>query len=140
MIIKQYTLCKHLKPLFRYRKIKFYLNTNVRQHSYKVKYSISTVLKKTIKSYTTNDSPVSLDFSKVLDCVNRSILLNELIERNMPSKLVKSIQEVYVNYNNYNSKSWYLRNGFRQGSIISQYLFNKIICKISKQPNCNLVL
>ena len=81
-----------------------------------------------IKSHTINNSPVYisiLDFRKASICVNHFILFDKLIERNIPSKLVKLIQnwninqEVFVNCKNCNSKSWYLRNGVRHGVVLS---------------------
>ena len=80
-----------------------------------------------------NETPVFacfVDMSKAFDKVNFSILLNKLEKLGLPGYYVKIIeflyknQEVRVKYKNSYSDSWMLKNGVRQGAILSPFFFN----------------
>ena len=96
-------------------------------------------LKETILSYTKKGSHVFacfLDLSKAFDRVNYSKLINKLISNKVPLYLVKTIfnlhkeQEVRVSFNGIKSSKWFIRNGVRQGGILSPLLFNMYINEI----------
>ena len=99
----------------------------------------TAILKENIEHYTSNGSNVHatfLDLSKAFDKVNHSVLLCKLIDCNIPSDIVGVFafmfdnQFVNVCFNNEYSCMWKLRNGVRQGGILSTTLFNLYINEI----------
>ena len=128
-------------------RIKVHLVTNDRQHGFKTSHSTSTaclVLKETVSYYINNNSPVYatfFDFSKAFDCVDHVLLCNKLRKCGVPKLMVNFIYKWYKNQNlsvkfkSETSKSWKLKNGVRQGGILSPYFFtvyiNDILEKLS---------
>ena len=89
-------------------------------------------VQETISHYLRNDSEVFcclLDFSKAFDKVNFNELFKKLMERNMPAVILRLVLFVYVNqscfirWNSVMSDSFSVRNGVRQGAILSPSLF-----------------
>ena len=70
-----------------------------------------------------------LDFSKAFDKINFKKLFLKLIERKIPSILLRLLlfiyikQSCYVKWNSRKSKSFAIQNGVRQGAILSPCLF-----------------
>jgi hypothetical protein len=71
-----------------------------------------------------------LDLSKAFDKVNHYILIDKLGCSRVSPVIVNIISEMYkkqyvhINFNGYVGESWLLKNGVRQGGIISPLLFN----------------
>ena len=91
------------------------------------------MLKETVFSYILNGSKVYsafLDFSKAFDKVNFNVLFKRMIDLNFPVQYVKFIhnwyikQYVRVTFDGAMSGPWKIRNGVRQGGILSPFLFN----------------
>lgn len=112
------------------------LKLNSRQFGFRKTMSCNmanSVLRETIRSYTTNGSNVHaafLDLSKAFDKVNHSILPLKLLEAGVSKLIVNLIIDMcnnqYVNviFEEIKSASWKIGNGVRQGGIISPLLFN----------------
>ena len=90
------------------------------------------VLKETIEHYRHNNSNVFLRFldaSKAFDRVAYCKLVRLLIDKKMPAVIVRFLLAMYVSHltsvswNNCHSKRFSVRNGVRQGAIISPVLF-----------------
>jgi hypothetical protein len=90
------------------------------------------ILKETIEHYRHNNSNVfcvMLDASKAFDRVAYCKLVRLLIDKKMPAVIVRFLLAMYlshltsVNWNNCHSQSFHVRNGVRQGAILSPVLF-----------------
>ena len=74
-----------------------------------------------------------LDLSKAYDRVNHALLFMKLVERHIPTFIVKFLrnwyreQDLYVKWNSSKSTSFKTSNGVRQGSVLSPALFNVYI-------------
>ena len=70
--------------------------------------------------------------------MNHFKLFNKLIDRCVPKKYVNLIknwygnQNVFVKFNNKFSEQWKIKNGVRQGGVLSPYLFNVYIDDLIK--------
>jgi len=71
-----------------------------------------------------------IDFKKAYDSVRREVLYNILIESGIPMKLVRQIKmclnETYsrVWVGKHLSDMFHIRNGLKQGDVLSPFLFN----------------
>ncbi|XP_065643004.1 uncharacterized protein LOC136074597 [Hydra vulgaris] len=92
------------------------------------------VISETIKHYNNNNSPIylcSLDAEKAFDSCNWDILFDKLyFDKNLPLQIVNTISSLYnkssatVSYLGFKSVLFALKQGVRQGSILSPYLYN----------------
>ena len=89
-------------------------------------------VQETIAHYIRNGSEVFsclLDFSKAFDKVNFKKLFLKMIEKKVPYILLRLLlfiyihQSCYVNWNSKKSSSFAIKNGVRQGAILSPCLF-----------------
>ena len=111
-----------------------------------------TLIKETILYYNKNGSNVhgaSIDLSKAFDKINIRILIDKLKLTNVPLPIIRIISymlhNTYVNvrYGNLIGNEFLVRNGVRQGGILSSTLFNiyldSCISKISSMDiGCQL--
>ena len=151
-IIKDYSVCKttsdnyrpimnssNILKVFEYALLPS-LNHSLRLNSHQFGFRTETstinavsVLKETIHYYTSRNSSVHcafVDLSKAFDRVDIKILISKLVKTDLPKSIVKIIEYMYLNSNvrlKFNGKTggiWRVRNGVRQGGIMSPYLFN----------------
>ena len=89
-------------------------------------------VQETISSYLRKGSEVYcclLDFSKAFDKVNFDKLFQKLLERSFPAVFLRLILYIYINqscfirWNSAESSSFLVKNGVRQGAILSPSLF-----------------
>ena len=105
------------------------------QFGFKAGHSTSlgcSVLKQVINYYRTNGSYVFacfLDLSKAFDSVNHRTMFQQLTALKFPANLVKLLVYWYVNqqmnvrWKNIVTDCFRVKNGTRQGSVLSPYLF-----------------
>ena len=92
------------------------------------------IISETIKYYNSNNSPVylcSLDAEKAFDSCNWDVLFEKLYyDKKIPHNIVTVISSLYksgnanVSYIGCNSNKFFLKQGVRQGSILSPHLYN----------------
>jgi hypothetical protein len=123
-------------------RIKDFFIFNDRQHGFRENYSTSTAiftLKETIHSYLDKKSTVYasfLDIAGAFDKVNHGILMNKLISLKIPNVFINIISFMYENqyacvkYKNSLSNSWNIKNGVRQGGVLSPFFFSCYIDEI----------
>jgi len=96
----------------------------------------TNILKQTVDYYTTRGSHVFVcfvDFNKAFDNVSHCKLFSKLLDDNVNCVIVRlldfwySNQECRVRWHNVVSVSFMIRNGTRQGSVLSPYLFSRYI-------------
>ena len=101
-------------------------------------------LKQVTEYYVQHDSAMYicfLDASKAFDKINHWLLFRKLIDRHVPSIIVRILmvwyvrQNFYVRWSNSTSSSFTVTNGVRQGGILSPYLFNLYIDDLSVKLN-----
>ena len=111
-----------------------------------------SLLKETLLSYKNEGSVVhsaSIDLSKAFDKINFNILIDKLKAQNVPKTIVRIVSFmlnntfVNVSYNELIGNEFLVRNGVRQGGILSTLLFNlyidECIEKVSKlKVGCEL--
>ncbi len=126
-------------------KISHCLSTSCHQFGFKEDHSTDLcvfVLKEVINLYNAATTPVYacyLDAAKAFDKINYWILLDKLLERNIPKCFVRLLmnwfctQTFFVRWNNAVSSSFKVRNGVRQGGTLSPYLFNVYVDDLSQQ-------
>jgi len=71
-----------------------------------------------------------IDFSTAFDTVNYWKLFTKLLNDNIDCKIVSnwySIQQCFVRWRSSLSTGFYIRNGTRQGSLLTPYLFARYI-------------
>ena len=92
----------------------------------------TATVKNVISRYTHNGSPVLgcfLDASKAFDLVDHGILFQILLDRGLPSAIVRfliswyGMQKMQVRWDMCISEPFFVANGVRQGSILSPSLF-----------------
>ena len=105
------------------------------QFGFKAGHSTSlgcSVLKQVINYYRTNGSYVFacfLDLSKAFDSVNHKTMFRQLTALKFPANLVKLLvywyvhQQMNVRWKNIVTDCFRVKNGTRQGSVLSPYLF-----------------
>lgn len=98
------------------------------------------VLKNVVDYYRHRGSYVFacfLDLSKAFDSVNHKTLFRTVKELNFPANIVKLLvhwyanQEINIRWKSIVTASFYMRNGTRQGSVLSPYLFCLYMRKIT---------
>ena len=98
------------------------------------------VFKELVNSYLRSGSTVYccfLDASKAFDRVNHSRLMNILIERGVPLFIIRMLnfwyskQSMSVRWGSVVSETFSIKNGVRQGSVLSPYLFNIYVNDLS---------
>ena len=107
-----------------------------------------TLLKETVLSYKREGSIVhsaSIDLTKAFDKINLKILVDKLNAQNVPKTIVRIISFmlnntfVNVSYNDLIGEEFHVRNGVRQGGILSTLLFNLYIDEcISRVSSLNV--
>ena len=143
--------------------MKDWLHTSDNQFGFKPKHSTDLciyTLKETIHSYLRLNTPVYLcfvDIKSAFDRVSYWKLLIKLLERGVPLLILLllqfwfSSQSLRVGWGNVYSESFYMKNGIRQGSILSPHLFNgyvddlnyalsssRVGCHVGEKPMNNL--
>jgi hypothetical protein len=118
--------------LNRYKNI---LSSSDHQFGFKAKRSTNMctmVVKEVIDYYVNNGSPVyctMLDATKAFDRVNYCKLFNTLVERKLPFVTVRLLMNMYTSHdtrvlwNGIYSNSFSVKNGVKQGGIVSPILF-----------------
>jgi hypothetical protein len=109
---------------------------DVHQFGFKKNHSTSlgcSVLKSVVDYYRLNGSYVFasfLDLSKAFDSVNHKTLFNKLTDLKFPANMLKllifwySKQQMNVRWKQIVTDSFCMKNGTRQGSVLSPYLFS----------------
>lgn len=128
--------------LFEYcllKKINPYIELSDSQHGFRSGHSTATacaVLKETILNYRNSNSDVYacfIDISKAFDNVDHGILMNKILTCGVPAIYVNIIkywysnQLVHVRHSSCNSEEWSIRNGVRQGGVLSGLFFGLYI-------------
>lgn len=123
------------------------LKTTDNQFGFKSKHSTDLcvfTLKQVIEYYRSLDSAVFLcylDASKAFDKINHWKLFEKLIYRNIPYVIVRLLmmwyctQRFYVQWGGTMSEPFKVKNGVRQGGILSPVLFNVFIDELSIMLN-----
>ena len=105
------------------------------QFGFKKNHSTSlgcAVLKNVVEYYRSNGSYVFasfLDLSKAFDSVNHKLLFEKLTTLKFPSNVIKLLiywycnQQMNVRWKQVTTSGFYTKNGTRQGSVLSPYLF-----------------
>ena len=110
------------------------------------------VLKQTVKYYTTRGSHVFscfIDFKKAFDTVDYWHLFTKLIDAGMSRTIIELLSYWYCNqtmcvkWQNGLSDAFYIKNGVRQGSLLSPFLFrfyvrDLIKMTVSSRIGCNI--
>lgn len=124
-----------------------YLHTSYNQFGYKQGVGTEMAvfaLKQVAHHYLRNDSPVYiayLDASKAFDMVNHWTLLRKFIERGFKPEIVKILrfwfrnQMFAIRWNGILSRSFPVRNGTRQGGILSSHSFIVYMDGLSEKLN-----
>ena len=93
----------------------------------------TALLKETVNKFVKEGSVVYscfLDLSKAFERLDHELLLKKLADANLPSYLISIFKSIFcgsfvsVNYGGFYSKKWQLRQGVRQGGILSAYIFS----------------
>jgi len=123
------------------------LNTTDAQFGFKSCHSTDLctfVLKETIDHFVSRGSPMYicfLDASKVFDRINHWILCQKLLQRGLPTCIVRFLcmwfrtQQFKIKWSNVYSSAFNVTNGVRQGGILSPVFFNLYIDDLSKSLN-----
>ena len=121
------------------------LETSHNQFGFKSKSSTDLciyTMKQVIEYYRNQSSCVYvcfLDASKAFDRVNHWLLLKKLIERDIPPFVIRLLMFWYteqlfcVRWGNKKSSNFHVKNGLRQGGILSPIFFNVFIDELSIQ-------
>ena len=119
------------------------LSTTDNQFGFKSNHSTDICifsLKEIVNYYNVQGSPVFLcylDIRKAFDRVKYSVLFKKLLDRSVPVYIVRMIAYCYVNqlmmirWGNAFSNSFNVKNGIKQGGLLSPYLFNLYVDQLS---------
>jgi hypothetical protein len=140
-------LCKVI-DLWILSKCSHLLNSSNMQYAFKPKHSTvmcTTMVKEIISYYNNNQSDVYaclVDASKAFDKVNYGKLFQLLLDKGVPSLIIRLLfenytdQEIYVKWGRSVSGSFNAKNGVKQGSILSPTLFtiymDVLLCKLNE--------
>jgi len=124
------------------------LVTSDLQFGFKAKRSTNMctlILKECLAYYTSNNSTVfctMLDATKAFDKVEYSKLFRQLMARNIPPIVIRMLLNMYVNHttrvtwNGVYSNKFSVKNGVKQGGILSPVLFciyfDGLLCRLAK--------
>ena len=143
-------ICTIMSKLFEYillSRLELYLKTSDNQFGFKNQSSTNMcifLLKEILHFYKNNDTSTFvtfLDASKAFDKVNHGILFHCLLERHVPVYLIRILHYWYTNqklsirWGSTVSESFTMRNGVRQGGILSPLLFNVYVDRLSTKLN-----
>ena len=139
-------ICK-LFDIILMKKCSDVLCTSDQQFAFKANHSTtlcSGLLIETANHFVNNNSCVYscfLDASKAFDKVHYGKLFNLMLKRNVPSVIVRFILDGYIRecmcaqWERYKSRIFYVRNGVKQGAVISPILFavyyDELIAKLA---------
>jgi hypothetical protein len=116
-------------------KVKDFMSTSNLQYGFKRNSSTTSctfIVQEVISYFNDHDSSVIctlLDASKAFDRVNFCILFQKILNRGMPSVIIRMLMYMYKNqslcvqWNSYMSNHFSVTNGVKQGGIISPSLF-----------------
>ena len=122
-----------------------FLTTSDLQFGYKKGVSTSSctgLIKNVVSRYIESGTPVYgcfLDASKAFDLVDHEILFHRLLDRNLPSAVVRFLwswyqsQRMCVRWNSSLSNTFSVSNGVRQGGVLSPILFTVYIDELLSQ-------
>ena len=124
-----------------------FLQTSDNQFGFKPKHSTEMcvlALKEVVNYYRCLNTPVYLcfiDIKSAFDRVSYWELFNKLIDRGAPLQLVLMLkfwytsQALFAGWGNVHSEAFNMRNGIRQGSILSPYFFNVYVDDLNYNLN-----
>lgn len=133
------------------------LQSCVMQHGFSDGTSTNTctfMVKETVNYYLSSTNAgkcygVMIDASKAFDRVDFSLLFKELLQRNLPSPIIRLLLVIYrnqnmvVKWNNAKSAAFNVVNGVRQGGVLSPILFciyidEMLTCLKQSKIGCNV--
>ena len=130
--------------------LKKYLRLNNRQFGYRSDtscLSAISIVKEIINKYNSEGSVVYgaiVDLSKAFGKVNKNILFRKLYDCGLHPKIIEIIRSMYeetyvhTSFNKVKGDSWKVKNGVRQGAILSPLLFsfymNEILDSLCELP------
>ena len=124
-------------------RLETYLDTTHMQFGFKKGLSTDMcifALKEVINYYKKLNTPVFicfLDLRSAFDRVSYNELFCKLVHRKVPLYLIRllqgwySTQNIYVRWNNTYSDGFKMKNGIRQGSVLSPHLFNVYVDELN---------
>lgn len=125
------------------QKYEHLLSTNDHQFGFKRNHSTDEcvfLLKELIDFYSSSGSPIYLcflDASKAFDRINHQLLFCKLLERGVPTAVVRLLstwycnQTMFIKWRDQVSQPFHVTNGVRQGGILSPVLFNLYLEELS---------
>ena len=128
-------ICKIIEKVI-YNRIYKLLSTHDNQFGFKAKLGTEMCvfsLKQLINDYKNNNTNMFvafLDASKAFNNISHNILFERLRNKNVPIYLINFLnywyrnQRIYIKWGSYNSDSFSVANGVRQGGILSPLLYN----------------
>ena len=130
-----------------YERIKDYLKTTDNQFGFKQKHSTDLciyTLKEIISYYRKLNTPIYLcfvDIKSAFDRISYWKLLNKLIDRGVPLLIILLLkywfttQSLLVGWGGYLSSNFNMKNGIRQGSILSPHFFSVYVDELNHSLN-----
>ena len=127
-----------------YSRLDQYLTTSANQFGFKKGHSTDQciyALKETINYYYSLNTPIFacfIDIKSAYDRISHGKLFLKMIARGVPRYLVLLVrywyasQRLFVEWGDARSSSFSMKNGIRQGSLISPYLFNLYVDDLNK--------
>ena len=130
-----------------FNRINKFLHTSDNQFGFKPKHSTELcifALKEIINYYRNLNTPVYLcfiDIKSAFDRISYWKLFVKLIERDTPLYIVLMLkfwytsQDLFVGWGNFQSEPFKMKNGIRQGSLLSPHLFNVYVDDLNFRLN-----